>query len=566
MNYTWDPAGHLTAATGLTFQYDASGALVNSNGLAIVRDKLNRVSQVTLAAGKTITYTYDRRGLVTQVSDWISGSTKFQYDDNSRLISIARPNGVTTTYTYDADGDVASVQEANSSTTLSSIVLTRDARGLVTQATRNVPLSPTAAQLAAIQTVHTFDAAGQIGEFQYDAMGRRTTDDSRTYAWDMASRLTSYAAAATSESGIFAYNGLDMLASQTMGGVTQQFVWNFALDLPSISVVRNASGDLVYYVHAPDGLLLHSIDTKGARAFYHYDEMGNTMFLTDDTGAITEKYAYSEYGTLLAPTGGTSNPFLFAGSSGVMQLGAGLYSMRLRVYDSRTGVFLSRDSQIDISPQFTNVYQYAGGNPLLYWDPTGAAGKKPSAKPAAKPAAAAPAPVINGPSAADFTWTQVGAVSDHSNNLPLNIWFFSAPATQFGPSGGQGCQFYGAPGCLLNGGQAFVSTPIVINPLGGPIVPGLSSSPIPVPGVQTTPVSTIQNEDNKNRGDEARKKYEDLKARIMKLYKAGKISAVQKNNLLLLARSTYEDQLTAADDAPASQSQMQSPPFSITGR
>jgi RHS repeat-associated protein len=368
IDYTYDAAGRLLSATGLTFAYDSTGALTGSNGLSLTSDKLGRVSQITLAAGKTITYTYDRRGLVTQVNDWLTGATTFKYDDNGRVTSITRPNGVITAYTYDADGLVASIQDAKSAT-LSSIALTRDQRGLVTQANRTVPINPTADQLSSVQSFHTYDAAGQIVEFKYDAMGRRTSDDTNTYTWDLASRLASYSGG--SDNGTVTSNGLGMVASQTKGGVTQTFVWNFGLGLPSISVIRGASGDLAYYVHTPGGQLLHSVDANGARRFYHFDEMGNTIFLTDDSGAITDKYAYTEYGALLTPSGGSSNPFLFAGRDGILQLGAGLYSMRARIYDSRTGVFLSRDPNMQSAPLTTNPYAYAANNPLQFNNVTG---------------------------------------------------------------------------------------------------------------------------------------------------------------------------------------------------
>src|SRR5262249_10219874 len=116
-----------------------------------------------------------------------------------------------------------------------------------------------------------------------------------------------------------------------------------------------------------------SVDSSGKRLYYHYDEMGNTIFLTDDSGAITDEFAYSEYGALLAPSGSTDQPFLFAGQYGVVHLGNGLYAARQRIYDSRTGAFLSRDPRFHFSPRLGSAYAYAAGNPLYFFDVTGAA-------------------------------------------------------------------------------------------------------------------------------------------------------------------------------------------------
>ncbi len=75
------------------------------------------------------------------MGDWAEGVTTFSYDANGRLTGIARPNGVDTTKTYDHDSRLIGLSEG----TLSSISLTRDGRGQITEATRNVPLaaSPT---------------------------------------------------------------------------------------------------------------------------------------------------------------------------------------------------------------------------------------------------------------------------------------------------------------------------------------------------------------------------------------------------------------------------------------
>ncbi|HKU80908.1 MAG TPA: RHS repeat-associated core domain-containing protein, partial [Candidatus Tumulicola sp.] len=368
IDYQWN-ADRLVSATGLSFQYDAAGLLSGSNGLAVARDAAGRIRTLTLAPGKTITYTYDKRGLVVGITDWLPSHTQLSYDDDARLVSVSRPNGVTTTYTYDADGDVSTIREA-ASTTLSSIALSRDARGLVTQAVRNVPLAIPPETLATFAVSHTYDAAGQIKEFAYDAMGRRVSDGTRAYEWDLASRLKTYVSGGTTHT--FTHNAAGWLASWTRAGITRDFVWNFALSLPSISVVRSAGGDLTYFVHTPAGELLHAIDASGARRYYHFDEMGNTLFVTDDTGAIVEKYAYSEYGTTVTSTGQNDQLFLFEGRYGVVHLGNGLRAARMRVYDSFSNAFLSRDPRIHASPRLASPYAYAAGNPLQYYDVTGA--------------------------------------------------------------------------------------------------------------------------------------------------------------------------------------------------
>ena len=198
-----------------------------------------------------------------------------------------------------------------------------------------------------------------------------TADDTRTYTWDLASRLTAYTEGGSTVS--FAYDGMRMRTGRTQGGVTRTYVWNYALGLPSVSVVRGAEGDIRYYIHLPDGRLLHSIETSdNTRRFYHFDEMGTTLYLSNDAGTITDSYGISPYGEFTAKTGTTNNPFTFIGAYGVMREGiSGLYYMRERYYGSDTGRFLTRDPVRTIEPRSLSPYQYALGNPMRFIDPMG---------------------------------------------------------------------------------------------------------------------------------------------------------------------------------------------------
>jgi RHS repeat-associated protein len=95
-----------------------------------------------------------------------------------------------------------------------------------------------------------------------------------------------------------------------------------------------------------------------------------TSYTRDAAGAVTERYAYSEYGALLAPPGFADELFLFAGQCGVLHLGNGLYAARQRVYDSGSGAFLPRDPRFHLSPLLAGAYTYAAGNPRHFFDVT----------------------------------------------------------------------------------------------------------------------------------------------------------------------------------------------------
>ena len=152
----------------MSLAYDAAGRLTASNGIAFGRDPGGRTTTMTLAPGKTVTYTFDADDRVTEVSDWAGGTSLFTYDADGRLTGMTRPNGVHATLTYDADGRVLGLTEG----ALSDITLVRDARGDVTSATRNVPTAPSA--MALMDEAHTFDAAARLVGASYDELGRLT--------------------------------------------------------------------------------------------------------------------------------------------------------------------------------------------------------------------------------------------------------------------------------------------------------------------------------------------------------------------------------------------------------
>jgi RHS repeat-associated protein len=364
--FSYDDNNRLVSAPGLTLAYDAEGRITSSNGLAIGRDDAGRVASVTYAAGKTVTYTRNNRGLVTRVTDWVGGATELGYDANLRLASIRRPNGVTTEFTYDASGRLARIAESGGRVT-ASLALTRDAAGRVTSVERNLPRvadPPGGSQQFAYDAAHQ-----ETGLASYDALGRPTSVAGNTLRWDPASRL----AALGTPQGVqnFSYDAFGMLLAGR-----HNYVWNYALSLPSIAVFRRVNADLRYFVHLPDGALLYAIDAgNNERRFYHYDDTGNTVFLTGDDGAVTDSYGLTPFGEVVSRSGSTDNSFVFQGRFGVLQIeGTDLYYVRARFYDSAAGRFLTRDPLNPVDPRSANPYPFVWGNPIRYIDPMGLRG------------------------------------------------------------------------------------------------------------------------------------------------------------------------------------------------
>ncbi len=125
-----------------------------------------------------------------------------------------------------------------------------------------------------------------------------------------------------------------------------------------------------YYIWGPNGLVSH-IDSDGVTThYYHADEQGSTLALTDGNGNITDRFGYSPYGELTARSGTNSTPYQWLGGLAVRaDDGTNTYAMLHRFYSADEKRFLSADPKgID---GWVNLYAYGNLNPTIFNDPYG---------------------------------------------------------------------------------------------------------------------------------------------------------------------------------------------------
>lgn len=109
--------------------------------------------------------------------------------------------------------------------------------------------------------------------------------------------------------------------------------------------------------------LLHPSDSDSLAYSYHAD------------GLAEKPLFYDGYGILVWPDEPNSQrmrrqPFQYKGQAGYYgDAHTGLYYCHNRYYDPRLGSWLSRDP-IGLDGG-TNLYSYCGGNPVMFWDPSG---------------------------------------------------------------------------------------------------------------------------------------------------------------------------------------------------
>ena len=149
------------------------------------------------------------------------------------------------------------------------------------------------------------------------------------------------------------------------------------------------------YVTTPGGSPV-SVTRGGHTYYYHTDAHGDVTSITDANGATVATFTYDAWGvpTELNAQGAPVSIGAWAGSPGdglyflfggmLFDAATGLYLTRTRVYDPRTGRFLSRDQIMEKEKDGsfkgfpfgkdaigTNLYVWCKNNPVTYVDPSG---------------------------------------------------------------------------------------------------------------------------------------------------------------------------------------------------
>jgi RHS repeat-associated protein len=234
-------------------------------------------------------------------------------------------------------------------------------------------------------TPNNLNQYGKVGSVTptYDGNGDLTYDGSDTYCYDAESRLAGILSSGTCASPVttvasYAYDAQGRRKSKTVGSTTTIYVTD--TDNREVLEYNGSTGALgTWYSFAPaaafgpDAVLNQMTLSAGTRQTLIPDVQGSIAATLDSgTGALT-KIGYQTFG---------EHPTLAAGSYrytarrydaetavGTSQQPSGLYYYRARMYSPTWGRFLQPDP---IGYQAgTNLYMYAGNDPLDLTDPGG---------------------------------------------------------------------------------------------------------------------------------------------------------------------------------------------------
>ncbi len=432
--YTYNPIGYLLSKnypdkTQDTFAYDAIGQMlsaVNKDAtVTFTYDAAGRLMQETLN-GKNTSYSYDiaggkrtltypsgmkvvenlnARDLITSILQDGKEVVTMAYDESGRKSSMSYANGITTNYGYNDNGWLSQIA---SNEDIINLAFAYDAIGNITKSANLIDDTKT--------ETYGYDAISQLISFK-----RGTTVDN-TYQFDpLGNRLK------VVENGVvsnYASNRINCYSSIS-GGITftpqydtngnllndtkHKFNYNHnnklvGIDTNTASYAYDALGRRIssfendksltmYYAgyniieeYDDDSLIANYIygnsaddvlhmQRNGNSYYYHTNQLGSIMALTDKSGTLIERVYYNEYGSPnfvnskneVISQSSVDNNILFSGRE--YDYGTETYYFRARTQHPFLGKFVQHD--MDLYVDGLNDTKYVMNNPITYKDISG---------------------------------------------------------------------------------------------------------------------------------------------------------------------------------------------------
>jgi RHS repeat-associated protein len=352
-------------------------------------DPAGNLKTIIYPGSKTVTYNYNNRNLLETVVDWLGRTTTYTYSNAGRLRRITYPgNSAYIEYIYDPYGRLQAVNNrrgADNSIIAGFVADSFDALDRPLQITKTGGLEPAAIPFDSgwIETDddnQTFKT-GTTTIYGRNNLGERTTRAksgvTTTYTWDSEDKPGVLRAVSGGTIDLqFGYDALGNRISAARSGTVTKYIIDPSGSMANVIAETNSAGAITaYYIHGI-GLIARIDALTNEARYYHYDRTGNTVALTDSSGAVTDQYAYDldPFAFNVTKSESTSNPFTFVGQFGVMDEGDNLFFMRARYYDAAEGKFLNEDP-IGFEGGDLNLYAYVGGDPVSWMDPTGLSGE-----------------------------------------------------------------------------------------------------------------------------------------------------------------------------------------------
>ncbi len=168
----------------------------------------------------------------------------------------------------------------------------------------------------------------------------------------------------------YQYNIDGIRTSKTVNGqATHYLIDNTQAYAQVIAETDSLGSRLKTYLYGDD--LISQTDSTNSTNTFHYDGLGSTRSLSDDSGEQSDSYDYLAFGEVRNKSGTTDNNYLYTGEQFDGDLDQ--YYLRARYYDQNVGRFTQQDEWMgrDGEPVTLNKYLYTHADPVNGVDPSG---------------------------------------------------------------------------------------------------------------------------------------------------------------------------------------------------
>jgi RHS repeat-associated protein len=368
-SYSYVPVGSLGALKLL----QESGPLSNDT-IGYVYDELGRLASRTVAGAGSESFGFDSIGRLTSHASDL-GSFTLSYLGQTNQVTQRQLTGSTlsTAWSYlpnSGDRRLAGISNVGLSSgqysTYGYATTPENFISAITEASDSTTVYPsTLTQTASYNNLNQLtNLSGQA--LSFDANGNLLSDGQRNYSWDAENRLVGITYPGQSgKQTAFAYDGLSRrtaITSTPAGGsaVTTSYIWCGS----NLCQARNASNSPTrsYYGEG------EFVPGTPVQSFYYGPDQIGSVRRVFASASSAPAYGYDPYGNALQATAPLAD-FNYAGM--FYNADSGLYLAQYRAYDPVASRWLSRDPFGEGSYPAANLYIYAGGNPVSYYDPTG---------------------------------------------------------------------------------------------------------------------------------------------------------------------------------------------------
>ncbi|MBL4653812.1 MAG: hypothetical protein JKY53_13260 [Flavobacteriales bacterium] len=377
-----------------------------SNVIAYEYNNDNMLTKLVYPSAReavAVSYEYDHMQRMKSVTDWKNRVTTYEYTPTGNVKNTIFSNGVTCKNSYDAAQNLQMIKTAKDGTLISLYNATKiNDNGYPLEVTELQTIRPKEDKS---KNTLTYNLANQLETFDggtkiaYDVNGNPTAlpNLDGTISYNDMNLITRYG------DDEYQYDAFGLRSQSKINGVTKNYLissndysgpYLSLLDPLMGPELMQASSMPAISTNSPLDQLLQTSDENdhlqkrfiyghgliaeesesGAYSIYHYDAQGSTIALTNEDGIVTDKYAYSPYGEILAHEGNNDTGFLYNASAGVYTDSNGLSNMRSRSYRADLMRFVQQDFLLgdEHNPMSLNRYAFVGGirlssSILLVW-------------------------------------------------------------------------------------------------------------------------------------------------------------------------------------------------------